>query len=50
MYVVDDPERAQTALSLHVDWVSSERLVPVWVDPNAAPARADRQDVAAQDY
>jgi len=50
VYVVDDPERVQTTLSLHVDWVPAERLMPVWADPNAAPIRADRQDVATQDY
>ncbi len=50
VYVVDDPERIQTSLALHVDWIHAERLVPVWVDPNVPPVGATRADVASQDY
>ncbi|GAA2074627.1 hypothetical protein IDH50_11220 [Aeromicrobium tamlense] len=50
IYVVDDPERIQTSLALHVDWIHADRLVPVWIDPNASPNRATYVDVASQDY
>ncbi|MFO6453377.1 MULTISPECIES: hypothetical protein [unclassified Aeromicrobium] len=48
--MVDDPERVQTSLALHVDWIHADRLVPVWIDPNASPVRATHVAVASQDY
>ena len=50
VFVVDDPGRVQTTISLHVDWVPTHRLVPIWVDPNDKPTTSGGPDWAEQDY
>lgn len=39
VYLTDDPGAVRTTLGLHVDWVPSNRLVPIYADPNEVPAR-----------
>lgn len=50
VFVVDDPGRVQATITLHVDWVPTDRLVPIFADPNEQPARTRRADPADQDY
>lgn len=50
VFVTEDPGAVAATLGLHVDWIDSRRLVPIYVDPNDVPRSPCPHDPAEEDY